>query len=242
MPLVPRQQPVDHPTPAPDDLARRQDYRVHKPLELHPQQPAASACGAPPGAAGARAPTTRTTPSGSEEVGGLLSPHLDPGPIEDVLEGLDVVAGEAAAEIAGGGGVGDTNDAEGVEEDGVVVAQLNVVEAGAVAQGVGGEVEDVVTLVVGEWTLSRWSRLSRAPARSSLRTGSGMAPMPPQEIVRALAGTSLWMFEAVRTGRGEGAVTGRSSRWRIFRLPAAWCGSGIGLTRDLLVVSVIGSV
>ena len=43
------------------------------------------------------------------------------------------------------------------------------------------------------------------------------------------------MLEAVKTGSGEGAVTGRSSRRRIFRLPAAWCRCGIGFTRNLLV-------
>src|SRR5512135_2460576 len=35
-----------------------------------------------------------------EERGRLLSPERDPGLIEDVLEGLDVVGGEAAAEVA----------------------------------------------------------------------------------------------------------------------------------------------
>src|SRR5512135_229666 len=50
------------------------------------------------------------------------------------------------------------------------------------------------------------------------------------------------MFEAVKTGSGEGAVIGRSSRWRILRLPAAWWRCGIGLTRNLLVGSVMGSV
>src|SRR6187455_1592266 len=50
------------------------------------------------------------------------------------------------------------------------------------------------------------------------------------------------MFEAVNTGTGEGAVIGRPSRWRIFRLPAAWnrfhsksprrCGLGIGASRS----------
>src|SRR6478672_3043879 len=44
------------------------------------------------------------------------------------------------------------------------------------------------------------------------------------------------MFEAVKTGSGEGAVTGLSSRRRILRLPAAWWRCGIGLTRSLLGV------
>ena len=90
-----------------------------------------------------------------EEVGRLLFPDLDPGLIEDVLEGLDVVGSEASAEVAGGGGVGDAVGAEGVEEDDVVASQLDVVEAGAVAQRVVGEVEDVITLVVREVILEQ---------------------------------------------------------------------------------------
>src|SRR3954471_23591942 len=40
LPLVPRQQPVEQPVAAADDLAGHQDDRVHEPLELHPQQTA----------------------------------------------------------------------------------------------------------------------------------------------------------------------------------------------------------
>src|SRR3954466_5542508 len=50
------------------------------------------------------------------------------------------------------------------------------------------------------------------------------------------------MFDAVKTGSGEGAVTGLSRRWRILRLPAAWCRCGIGFTRSLLVGAAVGSV
>src|SRR5215213_8710419 len=50
------------------------------------------------------------------------------------------------------------------------------------------------------------------------------------------------MLEAVRTGSGEGAVIGRSSRRRILRLPAAWWRCGIGLTRSLLGGAAVGSV
>ena len=86
----------------------------------------------------------------SKKSGGCCLPDLEPGLIEDVLEGLDVVGGEASAEVAGGGGVGDAVGPEGVEEDDVVASQLDVVEAGAVAEGVVGEVQDVIGLVVGE--------------------------------------------------------------------------------------------
>ncbi len=85
-----------------------------------------------------------------EELGGLLLPDPDARLIEDVLEDLDVLGGEAAAEVAGGGGVGDAVGAEGIQEDEVGAPQFDVVEAGAVAQRVVGEVQDVVGLVVRE--------------------------------------------------------------------------------------------
>jgi hypothetical protein len=83
-----------------------------------------------------------------EELGRLLPPDLQSCPIEGVLEGLDIVRGEARAEVPGSSGIGDAVGAEGVEEDDVVAPQLDVVEAGAVAQRVVGEVEDVVGLVI----------------------------------------------------------------------------------------------
>src|SRR5512135_3185072 len=90
-----------------------------------------------------------------EELGWLLSPELEPGLIEDVLEDLDVLGREAPAEVARGGGVGDAVGAEGIEEDDVVASQFDVVEAASVAQRVVGEVQDVVTLVVGEMELEQ---------------------------------------------------------------------------------------
>src|SRR5512135_909902 len=61
-----------------------------------------------------------------------------------------------------------------------------------------------------------------------------MAPMPPQEMAWVLVAASYWMLVAVMIGSGEGVVTGRSRRWRIFRLPAAWWRCGIVFTRNLL--------
>ena len=159
-----------------------------------------------------------------EEVGRLRLPDLDPRPIEDVLEGLDVVGGEAAAEVAGGGGVGDAVGAEGVEEDGVVAPQLDVVEAGAIAEGVVGEVQDVVTLVVREVVLEQVE---------SFVDGLGEPEFPYQELhgpdPAGGDGAGLLGDVIMDVRRGEdrlwrGAVIVRSSRWRIFRLPVAWCG------------------
>ena len=104
--------------------------------------------------------------------------------IEDVLEGLDVVGGEASAEVACGGGVGDAVGAECVEEDDVVASQFDVVEAGAVAQGVVGEVQDVVTLVIREVVLEQVE---------SLVDGLGEPEFPDEEVdgADAAAGDGL---------------------------------------------------
>ena len=70
--------------------------------------------------------------------------------VDGVHQGQDVGLGEAAAEVARGGGVGDALGAEGVEVDLVVAAQLEVLEAAAAGEDVEGDVQDVVGLVIGE--------------------------------------------------------------------------------------------
>ena len=57
---------------------------------------------------------------------------------------VDIGLGEAAAEIPGGGGVGDASGAEGVEIDLVVASQFEMLDAAAARQEVVGDVEDVV--------------------------------------------------------------------------------------------------
>ena len=56
---------------------------------------------------------------------------------------------EAAAEVAGGGRVGNPLGAQGVEEDLVVASQFDVFQPSAVAQGVVGQVQHVIRLVIG---------------------------------------------------------------------------------------------
>src|SRR5262249_59577649 len=89
-------------------------------------------------------------------------------------------------------------------------------------------------------------RYRRCPPRT-IGPGIGtiaftMAPIPPPAMPRAVAATSSGMLVAVRTGSGAGAVTGRSSRRRILRWPAAWGRWGIGFPRDRLVEAGRGTV
>ena len=178
-----------------------------------------------------------------EEVGRLLFPDLDAGLIEDVLEGLDVVGGEASAEVAGGGGVGDAVGAEGVEEDDVVASQFDVVEAGAVAQGVVGEVQDVVALVVGEVVLEQVE---------SLVDGLGQAELADEELDGADAaagdGPGLGGGLVVDVGGGEDRL-GRGCGDGSVEPAGGFCacrrrGGGVEsvFTRNLLVGSAMGSV
>ncbi len=76
--------------------------------------------------------------------------------MERLLQGMDVAGiAEASTKVAGGGGVGDTASAERVEEGLVVAAQLDVLQTGTFAQGVVGNVEDVIGLVVGQMDLEQ---------------------------------------------------------------------------------------
>ena len=63
--------------------------------------------------------------------------------------------GEAPAEVAGGRGVGDAVRAQGIEKGVVVAPQFQVLETGAVAERVVGDVEDVVGLVIGQVNLEQ---------------------------------------------------------------------------------------
>ena len=84
-----------------------------------------------------------------EERGGLLLPDVEPRLVDRVEQAADMLlAAEAAAEIARGGGVGNGLRTDGVEERFVVAPQFDVLQTGSFAQRVDGEVEDVVRLVI----------------------------------------------------------------------------------------------
>ena len=86
----------------------------------------------------------------------------------------DVGLGEAAAEVAGGGGVGDAFGAQGVEIDLVVAPQFEVLEPLAAGQEVEGDVQDVVGFVVGQVPLEEVevARRCRGSGRASGPAGA----------------------------------------------------------------------
>ena len=89
--------------------------------------------------------------SSVEEGRRLLGPHLETAVVDGIEQVADVVGGsEATAEIAGGGGVGGAGCAQGVEEDFIVAAQFKILQTGAVAQGVVGEIKDVIGFMIGQ--------------------------------------------------------------------------------------------
>src|ERR1019366_4031786 len=78
-----------------------------------------------------------------EKIVGLLLPEFHACVIENVLEEVDFVGVETSAIIASGGGIRKALGTEGVEKGGIVAAQLDVLEARAVAESVVGD-EDVI--------------------------------------------------------------------------------------------------
>jgi hypothetical protein len=74
-----------------------------------------------------------------EEVVGVLGPHAHADVVGQVLQPAEGGLVEAAAEVAGGGRVGESPGAQGVEEDLVLATEFEVLQAGAAAQGVVSE-------------------------------------------------------------------------------------------------------
>jgi hypothetical protein len=77
-----------------------------------------------------------------------MSPDVQPRITDGAAEIVQVALGEPAAEIAGRGRIGDRVGADRIQEDFVVPPQLQVLQAGGVAQGVEGQVQHVVRLVI----------------------------------------------------------------------------------------------
>jgi hypothetical protein len=101
-----------------------------------------------------------------EEGVGLLFPGPQPGLIEDAHQLLDIALGEAAAEVPGGGRVGDAFGPEGIEVDLVVTPDFEVFQATAAGQEVVGDVQDVVALVIRQVPLQEVESLVDVPDES----------------------------------------------------------------------------
>src|SRR5208282_3705791 len=88
-----------------------------------------------------------------EKLGWLLGPDSQPRFVDSVHQSHDIVLGEAAAEIPGCGGVGDTHGAQGVEVNLVVAPQFEMLNFLAAGQDVVGDIQDMVGFVVGQMPL-----------------------------------------------------------------------------------------
>ena len=84
-----------------------------------------------------------------EEGGRLAAPHLQPGAVDRLLQGDDRGWVKAPAEVPGGRRVRQALDPQAIEEHLVAAARLDVLQALPPAQGVVGDVQDVIGLVVG---------------------------------------------------------------------------------------------
>ena len=71
------------------------------------------------------------------------------------IKSHDIGLGEAAAEVSGGGGVGDTLGAQGIEIDLIVASQFEVFDSFASGEDVEGDVQDMVGFVIGQMPLEQ---------------------------------------------------------------------------------------
>jgi hypothetical protein len=90
-----------------------------------------------------------------EEIGGLLGPHAHADIVDRILQLAEGGLIKAAAEVAGGGRVGEALGPQGIQEDFILAAEFEILQAGAVAQGVVGEGQDMVGLMGGEVELEQ---------------------------------------------------------------------------------------
>ena len=86
---------------------------------------------------------------------------------------------EAATEVAGRGGIGDSPGIDGIQVHFIVAAQFEIFQAGRVAQGVEGEVQHVIALMIGQVNLQQVQTPVDGLGQSQLRTSKSIEPMPP---------------------------------------------------------------
>ena len=88
-----------------------------------------------------------------EEALRLLPPDLHAGLVEDLLQAVDVRGGEAAAEVALRGRIGNAPGPQRVEVAFVVAQEFQVFQARAARQEIVSDVQHVVRFVVGQMDL-----------------------------------------------------------------------------------------
>ena len=90
-----------------------------------------------------------------EEGLGLLFPHTHPNSIVDILKLIDVALAETSTEIAGKWSGRDASAAEGIAVDVVKWRNLDVLQTGAVAQGIVSDVEHMIGFVIRQVDLEQ---------------------------------------------------------------------------------------
>ena len=88
-----------------------------------------------------------------EELCGLLCPNLQPRLVDHIQQRAHLVGLEAPTEVAGGGGIGNPPGVHRLQISFILTPQFEIFQAGAVTQGVQGEVQYVVALVVRQMDL-----------------------------------------------------------------------------------------
>jgi hypothetical protein len=125
-----------------------------------------------------------------------------------------VLAGEAAAEVTGGRRVGDASGSKGVEKSLIIATQFNVLQTSAIAEGVVGEVEDVVGFMVRQMDLQEVEFAINGRDKAEL-SSQGMesanaavanAPDAGRSLVMDVAGGEARLAAAAEVGFVEAAL------------------------------------
>ncbi len=103
-----------------------------------------------------------------EERRRLLLPHPDSYIVDDIHQTLDRFFVEAPTEIARRRGVGNGAGAERIEKHQVIATHLDVVQHATTAQGVVGQIQDVVRVEVGAVLLQDVQVVVQRPGQSNV--------------------------------------------------------------------------
>jgi hypothetical protein len=172
-----------------------------------------------------------------EELRGLLGPDPQPGVVDEVHQGQDVPFLEAAAKVACSGGIGNALCAQSVEEDLIVAAQLDVLDALAPGQSVEGDVQDVIGFVLSSRFLlaflsSRLCRLcrSRHLARIAVTTFSTQTRLP----------SGMLSVGSGEDARSERVTNSRRTTIRHHQAPTKNCESNPMRLATLALTLMVG--